>query len=243
MVFEPAGTLPGTLSMRVFDAPARLAQAVVAAVHEAVLTAVRERGRASLVIAGGSLPPACGPLLAALDLPWRRVEVTLADEQLLPPDDARSQTHWLRETLLQGSVAEAAFVPLFAPTDIDAPAQASERLHAMAHPFDLVLLGLGHDGEIAALRRSAPGIEAALDPDSQALICLMEPPSGIDAVAPRISLTLTALLDSRRILITARGFESREFFERSLLGHGPADSALQALAQHAHQPIDFCWCR
>jgi 6-phosphogluconolactonase len=224
MVFEPAGTLPGTLSMRVFDAPVKLAQAVAAAVHEAVLTAVRERGRASLVIAGGSLPSACGPLLAALDLPWRRVELTLADELLLPPD-------------------EAAFVPLFAPTDIDPTAQATERLQAMAHPFDLVVLGLDPDGGIAALRRGAPGIESALDPHSQGLICLMEPLTGIDPVVPRLSLTLTALLDSRRILIAARGFENREFFERSVLGHGPADSALQALAQHAHQPIDFCWCR
>jgi 6-phosphogluconolactonase len=243
MIFEPAGTLPGTLSMRIFDAHAKLAQAVVAAVHEAVLTAVRERGRASLVIAGGSLPPACGPLLAALDLPWQRVEFAPADEQRLPPDDPRSPARCLRETLLHGTAAEATFVPLFDPADIDPLAGAAERLEAMARPFDLVLLGMGPDGEIAALRRDAPGIEAALDPDSRAPICLLERPPGIDAVAPRLSLTLRALLDSRRILITARGLESRESFERSLLGHGPADSALQALAQHAHQPIDFCWCR
>lgn len=243
MVFEPAGALPGTLSMRVFDAPAKLAQAVAAAVHEAVLTAVRERGRASLVIAGGSLPPACGPLLAALDLPWQRVELTVADELQLQQDHPRSQAHWLTGALLRGPAGAATFVPLFEAADIEPLAGAAERLQAMARPFDLVLLGLGPDGEIAALRRGAPGIEAALDPDSQALIFLMEPAPGIDAVAPRLSLTLTALLDSRRILITARGFESREFFERSLLGHGPADSALQALAQHAHQPIDFCWCR
>lgn len=243
MVFEPAGTLPGTLSMRVFDAPAKLAQAAVAAVHEAVLTAVRERGLASLVIAADSLPPACGPLLAALDLPWQRVELTLADEQLLPPDDTRSQAHWLRETLLQGSAAAATFVPLFGPLDADPLADATERLHAMAHPFDLVLLSLGQDGEIAGLRRGTPGIEAALDPESRSLCCLLEPPAGNEAAAPWLSLTMSALLDSRRILITARGFESRDFFERSLLGHGLADSALQALAQHAHQPIDFCWCR
>jgi 6-phosphogluconolactonase len=242
MVFEPAGALPGTLSMRVFDAPAKLAHAVVAAVHEAVLTAVRERGRASLVIAGGSLPPACGPLLAVLDLPWQRVELILADERQLTHDDPRSQACWLRETLLHGPAAAATFVPLFDPADIDPLAGATERLQAMARPFDLVLLGLGPDGEIAALRQGAPGIEAALDPHSRALICLLAPP-GIDDVVPRLSLTLAALLDSRRILITARGFESREFFERSLLGHGPADSALQTLAKHAHQPIDFCWCR
>lgn len=243
MVYEPPGSLPGTLSMRVFDAPAKLAQAVAAAVQEAVLTAVRARGRASLVVASGSLPAGCAPLLAAFDLPWERVQLTLADEMRLPTGDERSHARWLTDSLPPEAVSAASFVPLLDPADADPLAGASERLRAMALPFDLVLLGIDPQGQLVAPAPAADGAAPVRHDPAAPLCCWVEPPAGSEPAVPRLSLTLAALLDSRRILIVARGNERREAFERTLLGHGPASSALQALALRADQPIDFCWSR
>lgn len=236
--------LPGTLRMRVLDSPEAFAQAVAAAVGEAVATAVRERGTASLVVTGGSSPRLYYPLMAAIDLPWSRVHITLSDERQVPADHAESNEGLVREHLLQGHAAAAHFMPLYAG-EVDAQASlaaATQRLQALPRPFDLVLLGLGDDSHLASLFPGALGVEAALDPHSPALACTMTPPPGVKPALPRLSLTLAALLDSRRILIAAQGREKRDVFERAALGHWPLPSPLRGLAEHARQPVDFVWC-
>lgn len=242
---EPTDTpLPGTLRLYVLDDPEALARAVTAAVHEAVLQAVRERGTASLVVTGGSTPRLYYPLIAALDLPWSQVHVTLSDERQVPPGHAESNEGLVRQLLLQGPASAAHFTPLYGGED---GAQASlagaiQRLQPLPRPFDLVLLGLGADSHLASLFPGALGVEAALDPEGQALACTVTPPPGVTPALPRLSLTLAALLDSRRILFAAQGPDKRDAFERAALGRWPLPSPVQALARHAKQPVDFLWC-
>lgn len=237
--------LPGTLSLRIVESPAALAQAVAGAVREAVMTAVRERGTASLVVTGGATPRHYYPLMAALDLPWSRVHITLSDERQVPATDAESNEGLVRELLLQGRAAAARFTPIYAGEDgaHACLAGAVQRLAQLPRPFDLVLLGLGNDSHIASLFPGALGVEAMLEPDGRAQVCTVTPPPGVEPALPRISLTLAALLDSRRILIAAQGLAKRDAFERAALGHWPLPSPLHALALHAHQPVEFLWCR
>lgn len=234
--------LPGTLGLRVLDSPQALAQAVAAAVREAVMTGVRVRATASLVVTGGTTPRLYYPLVAALDLPWSRVHITLSDERQVPENHAHSNAGLVRELLLRGRAAAAHFTPLYGG-EVGALAGAERRLLETPRPFDLVLLGLGDDSHLASLFPGAPGVEAALDPRSSALACAITPPPGVAPALPRLSLTLAALLDSRRIVIAAQGLAKRDAFERAALGHWPLPSPLHALAQHAHQPVDFFWCR
>lgn len=257
--------LPGTLSLRICDSKAALVQAVTASLRDAVLAALQQRGEASLVVTGGSTARAYYPQIAALDLPWQRVQITLSDERLVAADHADSNQRLVREQLLQGRAAAARFVPLVIERDSasdrghDAAgglvgsiaegtaehliAAATERLQTLARPFDLVLLGMGADSHLASLFPGAAGIEAALDPANPALCCTVVPPAGVEPALPRLSLTLAALLDSRRILIVATGLAKRDAFERAALGHWPLPSPVQALARHARQPVEFIWCR
>ena len=259
--------LPGTLSLRICDSKAALVQAVTASLRDAVLAALQQRGEASLVVTGGSTARAYYPQIAALDLPWQRVQITLSDERLVAADHADSNQRLVREQLLQGRAAAARFVPLVIESDSgsgsdsgqDAAgglvgsiaegtaqhliAAATERLQTLARPFDLVLLGMGADSHLASLFPGAAGIEAALDPANPALCCTVVPPAGVEPALPRLSLTLAALLDSRRILIVATGLAKRDAFERAALGHWPLPSPVQALARHARQPVEFIWCR
>lgn len=236
--------LPGTFGLRVLDSPEAFAQAVTAAVGEAVTAAVRERGMASLVVTGGSSPRLYYPLMAALDLPWSRVHITLSDERQVPARHPESNERLVRELLLQDHAAAAHFTPLYCGDESGQAgvAGATQRLKGMPRPFDLVLLGLGDDSHLASLFPGALGVEAALDPDSSAVVCTMTPPPGVKPALPRLSLTLAALLDSRRVLIAAQGREKRDVFERAARGHWPLPSPLHALARYARQPVDFFWC-
>ncbi len=245
MVFDVEGGLPGTLSMRVCASPAALAQAVTAAVREAVFGAVRERGQASLVLGGDRLLRGRAPLLAALELPWERLWLAPSDERLVAAGHAERNDRRLRE-LLPVAAANRVIALHDAADGSDEGALlegAALRLNGLPRPFDLVLLGLGADGHVAALFPGTTGIETALDPAGRAGCCVLQPPAGAEPAVPRLSLTLAALLDSRRIVIVAQGLAARDALERAALGHWPLPSPLHALAEHAHQPVEICWCR
>ena len=243
MIHDLEGALPGTLRMRVCDSAAELAEAVAAAVREAVLTGLRARAAASLVVPGGSTPRAYLPRIAALDLPWPRVSITLSDERLVPPDDPHSNERLVRESLLRERAAAARFVPLHVEGEADPAAGAAARLASLPRPFDLVLLGIGNDSHVASLFPGADGVAPALETDGTADCVRLAPPRGIEPALPRVSLSVRALLDSRRILIAAQGVDKRAAFERAALGHWPQPSPLHALVQHAAQPIEFVWSR
>lgn len=112
---------------------------------EALRTDLAERERALLVVSGGSTPVPFFRALAAMDLPWSRVDVTLADERWVDEQAADSNARLVREHLLQGGGAEATFVPLTsgAETPEEGVAEVSERLAALSWPASVVILGMG----------------------------------------------------------------------------------------------------
>lgn len=228
-----------------FDNAQALADAVAAVVRERLAAALAARERASLVVTGGSTPASYNPRLAALDLPWSRVAVTLTDERFVPPDDPLSNEGLVRRTLLQGPAAAARFVPLFhAGLDIKAAvAKAGAGLDAMPRPYDLVLLGLGSDSHIASLYPRPGGEDpAALALDGATRCHAIVPPAGVTPAVPRLSMGLAELLNARAWLVAAQGEAKLAAWERAVAGAWPLPTPVHALARHAAQPVDFFWC-
>lgn len=236
---------PGQLALHICASREALAEAVAAAVREAIIGGLDERGVASLVLPGGRTPQDYLPRVAALDLPWSRVRIVPSDERLVPAGHPERNDRLLRE-LLTGPAGKATLIPLVDATSSDpdaAATAATAALEAMPRPFDLVLLGVGEDSHVASLFPGAEGVEQTLDPRHDAPVCVLRPPAGTQPAWPRLSLTLAALLDSRRIVMAARGLAKRDAFERAALGHWPQPSPVRALAEHARQPVDCFWCR
>ena len=69
---------------RIFANTEALDEALAQYVEEALWEAVGSRGRASLVVSGGSTPRGFFKRLADKPLPWQKIEVTLADERWVP---------------------------------------------------------------------------------------------------------------------------------------------------------------
>lgn len=228
-----------------FESADALAEAVAAVVRERLTAALAARERASLVVTGGSTPAAYTPRLAALDLPWARVTVTLTDERFVPPDDPLSNEGLVRRTLLQGPAAAAGFVPLFhAGVGLaESAARAAAGLDALARPYDLVLLGLGNDSHIASLFPRPGGEDpAALALDDPKRCHAIVPPPGVTPAVPRISMGLGELLNARAWLFAAQGESKLAAWERAVAGAWPLPSPVHALVRHAAHPIDFFWC-
>lgn len=175
-------------------------------------TALRNSGRASLSVPGGTTPGPVFDLLSDVDLDWAHVSVFLNDERWVPESAPRSNTRLLRQRLLKGRAAEAVLIPLYA----DAP-RPEDRLEELAKgiaphlPITVLLLGMGTDMHTASLFPGADRLKDALAPDAPVLMALRDEAAG----EPRITLTAPVLRDAINIHVLITGAEKRAAIERA----------------------------
>ena len=198
-----------------YESAAAAAQALAETVAADLTAALAARPRASLVVSGGRSPIAFFEILREAALDWSRVVVTLADERWVPPEHPDSNARLVAAHLLQGAAGAAQFVPLWsgAATPAAAIAERTAALAELPWPIDALVLGMGEDGHTASLFPGAAGIAAALNPRGAALLAAIDPPA---APHPRLSLTLRALLDSRRIHLPLGGAAKQAVYREAL---------------------------
>ena len=221
---------------RAFATPSAAAQALAETVTLDLVDALDARPRASLVVSGGRSPIALFEALRDAALDWARVSITLADERWVPPEHADSNARLVAEHLLQGAAAAARFVPLWngAPTPADALAERSAAIAALPRPFDSVVLGMGEDGHTASLFPGAAGLAAAIDPQGEALLAGIDP---LTAPHPRLSLTLGALLHSRRIHLPLAGAAKHAIYRRARVSGDSTQWPIAAVLCQQQVPV------
>ena len=202
--------------------------------------AISARGLASLVVSGGRSPVRLFEILRTQPLDWDRVCVALADERWVSPDDPGSNERLVRDVLLKDRAASARFLGLKngAPTPDLGAVSAWETFARVPRPFDAVILGMGDDGHTASLFPGSPNLPSALNQAAAAGCVGMWAPV---APQPRLSLNLTALLDSRRIVVLITG-ESKWRTYAAACAPGPvADMPIRAVLRQSRTPVDVMW--
>ncbi|HAR81040.1 MULTISPECIES: 6-phosphogluconolactonase [Sulfitobacter] len=124
----------------------------------------------SFAVPGGTTPGPIFDSLSAANLEWARVQVMLGDERWVDPDHEMSNARLLRNRLLVGRAAEAAFTPFY--IDGLTSAEAAETLSPQIEsrlPLSVLLLGMGADMHTASLFPGSNGLEAAMAADAPAL--------------------------------------------------------------------------
>ena len=215
-----------------------LARALAESVAGDLAAAVAARGAASLVVSGGSTPRPLFAVLSGLALPWEKVTITLADERWVPVDDDASNEALVRRRLLVGAAAGARFVGLKneAATPEAGRDACGAALAAVPRPFDVVVLGMGGDGHTASLFPGAAQLAEGLA--TEALCLPMRPPA---APHPRMSLSLRALLDSRRLVVHVTGDDKWQVY-RAALADGPVeDLPIRAVLRGGHPDLGVWW--
>ncbi|MEM8984045.1 MAG: 6-phosphogluconolactonase [Pseudomonadota bacterium] len=219
----------------------RTAASITAArhLHAAASIDVADTDCAALVLSGGSTPLECYRHLARLDLPWPKIAVTLSDERWVAPSDAASNAGMLTRELFTGQASEATFVPLWrdapSPDDVvkDIAADVAARL---PRPYSAVLLGMGNDGHFASLFPDADNLAAGLDPTNRAICQVVRTNA---SPVPRISLTLTTLLDCREVVLLIFGAEKRAVLEAA--AEGDLQVPVAALLHQDRKPVRVIW--
>ena len=203
--------------IEVHESPADWARAAADRIVETLRSAIETRGRARLVLAGGTTPRSAYQELArrpgALD--WKAVDFLWSDERIVDPHDPRSNVHMARQALL--TPLDIDDTQVFAPrVDLgarDAALAYEITLRSLCPETppqpDCTLLGLGTDGHTASLFPGGPELEA------QDYCVVSYAP---DEPRERITLTLPVLSASRQVFFLVTGRRKAAALRRVLAG-------------------------
>jgi 6-phosphogluconolactonase len=217
-----------------------LAQELAAQIARSLTAAIGARGLASLVVSGGRSPVRLFEILRNQNLDWGRVCIALADERWVDPQDPASNERLVRDILLKDRAASARFLGLknAAPTPDLGAVSAWETFARVPRPFDALVLGMGDDGHTASLFPGSPNLPSALNQAAVAGCVGMWSPV---APHPRLSLNLTALLDSRRVVVLITGESKWRTFAAACAPGPVQDMPIRAVLRQSRAPVDVMW--
>lgn len=214
--------------IRILTTPQELFSAAAEEVVRGANDAVKQRGRFTIALAGGSTPKSLYNLLATnarTALPWDRMFFFFGDERHVPPTDPESNYRMADESMLSKIPVAAANVfriPAENP-DAEAVAEAYEvtlkkifSLQPGQFPqFDLILLGMGPDGHTASL---FPGT-AALQEKKRLVVA-----NWVEKLKThRLTLTLPVLNAARCVAFLVSGTDKANVLRTVLEEDAPAE--------------------
>ena len=208
--------------VRVFSDLSALSDAAAAWVADALCDSAAARGRASLVLSGGSTPRILYERLATRfkdRIPWPQVHAFWSDERYVPHDDRLSNYRMAKEALLgHVPIPDDHVHPM--PTQFPTPEDAARDYEALVTSFfsgetpmfDLTLLGLGADGHTASVFEGSPALTSRRV--AVAVTAPADPPE-------RLTLTLPVLARGRRVGVLVSGASKAAALAASLSGRDP----------------------
>lgn len=210
-----------------------LAAAAGARLVGTVTSAVANRGKAVIVLTGGTVGIALLRHVAdyAQDVDWSKVHLFWGDERFVPAEDTERNFRQAREALLETISIPSANVHEMASSDgefgddIEQAALAYEKL--LPEEFDVHLLGMGGEGHINSL---FPDTDAVRE-DSRLVIAVTDSPK---PPPRRLTLTLPAVRRAREVWLVVAGAEKADAAAAAIGGADPVDvPAAGALGKEA----------
>jgi 6-phosphogluconolactonase len=213
--------MPLTPQVRTFPSAEELFRAAAQVFCEIGADAIRERGRYTVALSGGSTPRGLHHELAttfADRLPWDKVFFFWGDERHVPPDFPESNFRMAKETLLSKLPIPADHIfrmPGELPDANQAASIYEDALHEFFHPpagqfpiLDFNLLGMGPDGHTASL---FPGTKA-LEEKHRWVVGNWVPQHD----TWRITLTYPVINSSRVVMFLISGEQKADMVRKAL---------------------------
>jgi 6-phosphogluconolactonase len=189
----------------------QVAEAACQEILAAAKSAIAERGKFKLVLAGGTTPEKVYRLLAHSDADWSLWFIYYGDERCLPADHADRNSVMAEQAFL-GKVAipESQIFAIPAELGNEQAVIQYRQVVRDALPFDLVLLGMGEDGHTASL---FPGHQHDEDELAHAVYNSPKPPP------ERVSISAKALGNAGQVIFLITGSNKQEAVKLWRSGH------------------------
>ncbi|NUT01036.1 MAG: 6-phosphogluconolactonase [Sphingomonas sp.] len=223
-----------------YDDAGEMAEAVAGDIGFIIESALDARGSSLIALPGGETAKPIYQALAAKKLPWKQVTIVPTDERLVPMDDARSNVRAIAQAFLPAGARVIPITGEIADYRL-AGNSADARLQDLPWPPDLVWLDVGEDGHTASLF-TGPDLQDALDaPKARRAVGVMPDPMPDDAPVARVTLTRTAILSARTVLIALTGADKKEMLEQAIEDGQSSKIPIGRVLAEADQPIDIHW--
>jgi 6-phosphogluconolactonase len=202
--------------------------------------AIKDTGKASIAVSGGSTPKGFFSVLSQSDIDWSKVTITLADERWVPIDSDASNTRLVHENLLQNKAKEAKFFHLKQGDELTDETLADLNVAASKTllPLDVLILGMGEDGHTASLFPCSDEINVGLDESNDAVLLKVKPKT---APHQRISFTFASLITSKNIFLHSCGEAKKTVLTKALQGDDPFEMPIRAFLQHPNLNTQIFW--
>ena len=224
-----------------FDSTAELENQLAERIANQLQQAVDTKGKASLVVSGGSTPLHLFKKLSGMPISWNKVYITLADERWVDLDSKDSNEALVRANLIQGRAANAKFRGLknMFSTPEDGCAMTIESLAHFPQPFDVVILGMGNDGHTCSWFPCAATNELENAFNTDALCAAVNPATAANA---RITLSRKAILNSRQIYLHLVGELKLAVYRQALEQNDIQAMPIRAVLSQHKTSVDVYWC-
>ena len=199
-----------------FSKQSDLIEALSQSILERLQEAIETRGKASLLVSGGSTPKPLFEKLKQAPLDWEKVSISLCDERWVPSSHEDSNEQFVKTYLMQEKASKANFVGMYKDgmDACKAEEACSLDMQELA-PFDIVILGMGADAHTASLFPENEKLKEAFDLQNQNLCISIEPKT---APHMRMSLTLSAILSAEHLYLHFEGKEKLAVYDKAVSG-------------------------
>lgn len=224
-----------------YESPTELTEAVAGDVGFIIESALDARGEALLALPGGSTPGPIYEKLAKAKLNWKRVTIIPTDDRLVAVSDPLSNIAMIARHFIP---LGARVIPIVSESATDYKAAgnaANARLADLKWPPDLVWLGIGADGHVASLFPGPDLNEAMEAPASRRAIGVMPDPLPENAPVARVSLTRSAILSARTLIIVGSGESKRAVLEQALEEGAKSSLPVARVLADCELPVDIHW--
>jgi 6-phosphogluconolactonase len=209
---EEVGTMT---NLKKFKNKEELLEELSSDIVELLQDEIEEKGKASLLVSGGSTPKPLFQKLSNIDISWEKVTISLVDDRWLEPTHKDSNELLVKENLMQNFASKAKFVGMFieGKTAYESDEDCSLTYEDNVFPFDVIILGMGGDSHTASLFPENEKLKEAYDLKNENLCISIKPDT---APYDRMSLTLGAILSAKNIILHIEGEEKLKVYEEAL---------------------------
>lgn len=223
-----------------YDDADELAEAVAGDAAFIIESALDARGDALIALPADATALPILEKLAEAKLNWKRVTIVPTDERIVALTDPMCNVAKLARIFLP---LGARVIPVISEAAADyraAGSAANARLDDFKWPLDLAWLGAGTDGHVASLY-AGPDLDEAIEaPASRRAIGVMPDPMPADAPVARVSLTRSAILSARTLLLVGKG-KGRDEIEAAIEAGARSTLPVGRVFAGCETPIDIHW--
>lgn len=208
--------------------------------------AIAKNNSASFIVPGGTTPAPVFKRLSHSDLDWKKITIAQSDERWLDASHQQSNERLTRKNLLINNAKYAHYLPMKneASSIEEGESICNDTYRFFSNPFTICMLGMGADGHVASLFPGSNNIDNALSLNNK-YHCIAIDAKGCSVAGEytkRMSLTLSAILNSKTILLLITGKEKLKIIENAVNKMPTNEIPVSHILNQSTTDIEVFWC-